>query len=215
MKDREEQLARENLKEIQQIEESLNQIEEVRKTKEDEDAIIRTIYKWKAPDRVFVPKSRNFFVLISIVFIVGIVVSAIMESLMFILVLVSLLALLFIQHTIAPREVEHEITNKGIKAFRRLYLWKDVDRFWVMRRSGHNLLHVEFKKFGERLILLIRDEDELDIVRELIKHIKYTENDESNFITKFTEGEFVPLVSYFRVESNPAKTAGEVKHATK
>ncbi|HEC66748.1 MAG TPA: hypothetical protein ENI23_15845 [bacterium] len=202
MNPNEQKLADENLSQIKGMEEKLKAYEEVKKIKEEEaETVIKTLFKWKAPERIFVEKSKNFFVMVAGGIIVGIIISAILESLMFILVLVVVLALIYIQHSIPPRTVEHEITNKGVKTYGRIYLWKDIENFWISKRVGHILLNVDLiDKTPTRLILLIDEKIQKQLVQELMKHAEYNDDPGINFLTKYTDGEYIPMIEHMDVE---------------
>ena len=198
-------LASENLAKIDQIQNKIKVYEEARKEfAQDQESVLKTLFKWKAPERIFVKKDRKFFILIAALFVIGIVVSAILENLMFILVLVALLTLIYINHSVPPREVEHEITNQGVKTYNRIYLWKHIQNFWFTRREGHLLLNIDIKeRIEDRLILLIGEKEAKAVTKELIKYVSYLDKPEANFITKYTEGEFAPIVEFLEVQDVP------------
>ncbi|MBN1915716.1 hypothetical protein JW796_01820 [Candidatus Dojkabacteria bacterium] len=205
MDKQEQKTAQENISRIDEIQARISAYEEARKELAQEtETTIKTLYKWTAPERVFTPKSRKFFILIASAFVIGIVVSAILESLMFILVLVSLLTLIYINHSVPPKEAEYEITNKGIKTYGKIFLWKNVENFWITERGNNLLLNINIKERTEdRIILLVGTGEPKKIVHGLIKYIPYMEKPGNNFLTNYIEGKYISIVEYLDLEGMP------------
>jgi hypothetical protein len=116
--------------------------------------------------------------------------------------------------SIPPHEITHKITNKGLNSFDNLYIWRNFIYFWVTRRGKEHVIHLEFKEkytdvYYQRMILLAGKGDLKQIVFEFLKHIDYLNSGSGGILSKWVEGEYVPLLKIIDVTS--AAKAEEVK----
>lgn len=170
------------------------------------------LYTWIAPERFWQAKSRDWYLWYALLFIILIFLSALTEQYFLILGLIALLFLLYAQAASPPGKQKFEITNRGLKAFDTLFLWKDIEHFWVSEKANngiwdffkskkptHRLVSFEMpKKNPPRLTLLIGEGDEETIVFTLLEHIPYADlNDVANdFLAKLIYGGYLPLQTY-------------------
>lgn len=200
---------------IDQLEEKIRQAETAASQKLEEAAPIRSIYKWKAPERIFNPKGRPWYVTVGFITVVVVAYAALTGNYMLILALIMLLMLLYALNTFPPNVVEHEITNKGLNSFGQLYTWNKFINFWVSRRENHYLLNFTLAQGNvSKLIILVGKGEPDIIVQALVKHIDYLNpgGTKQNFVTKYLEGDHIPLTKFYDVfkeseklnQNNPA-----------
>lgn len=180
----------------------------------EDAAPIRTIYKWQAPERIFEPKNRSWYVTVAFFVILIVAYSALTANYLLILALIVLLILLYALNTFPPKMIEHEITNKGIKTLDRIYTWNRIESFWVSKRSNQYLLNINlFEGSVKRMILLIGDADAGKIVQELVKRVDYINpgGTRQDILSKLTEGRHVPLTEFLDVFEESKKKGIELE----
>jgi hypothetical protein len=183
----------------------------------EEAAPIQTLYKWRAPERIFAPKNRSWYVSVAFVVIIIVAYSALTANYLLILALIVLLILLYALNTFPPKVIEHEITNKGIKTFDKIFTWNKIENFWVSRRSNQYLLNIDLLDGSvKRMILLVGDGDANKIVQELVKRVDYINpgGTRQDFLSKLTEGRHVPLTEFLDVFEESRKKGIELEKPT-
>ncbi len=114
----------------------------IRKILEEENKPIYSVYKWEAPERVFEPKDKKWYLMVSSVSLFIIVLSLLTDNYGLIVAVVALIILLYALNSVAPGNLTHELTNKGISINSILYPWKNIDHFWISRRGEHRFLNL-------------------------------------------------------------------------
>jgi hypothetical protein len=137
---------------------------------------LKTLLTWKAPERHFKKRSREYFTTIgAIIFLIGIILLFLQEWLL-IVVMVALVFVAYIFSTVAPREVEHQITNKGIVTGGRRYNWDQLGRFWFSEKWDQEALQVEsFFGMPSRLILLLGGTKKDQVKKILSEYLPFEE----------------------------------------
>lgn len=69
---------------------------------------------------------------------------------------------------IPPDEVEYQITNKGIKAFGRLYLWWEFSRWWWVEKWGFQLIGLDTQTSGFGRLFIPVDKGKVDEIEKLL-----------------------------------------------
>lgn len=195
-----------NSQEVQQELSKLDrQIASAKKMQEillEENKAIYSVYSWEAPDRVHDPKERSWYIAVATIAMVVIVYSALVFNGLLIITVIVLLLLLYAVNTVPPKILTHEITNKGMSLFNRLYKWSEIKAFWISKRGNHKLISLEIQLSRESsshtLILLQGKSDLNKVVSYLVDHVDYLGENESvtNFLSRFLEGEYVPLINF-------------------
>lgn len=170
------------------------------------------LYVWSAPERFWQAKDKNWYLRYALLFIVLIFLSALTEQYFLILGLIALLLLIYAQAANPPGKQKFEVTNRGLKAFDTLYLWKDINSFWISDKANggiwdtfksnpptHRLISFEMpKKNPPRLTLLLGDSDEETLLFTLLEYIPYADTSEASndFIARQIYGKYLPLQHY-------------------
>lgn len=185
---------------ITELQQQINAAESVVKTKEEEKAPLKTLYSWEAPNRVHADRSNLWYAIVSLGFMLTIAFAALSKDIMLVLVIVVLMFLVYLSNVIKPQIVTHEITNKGIKSGSNIWLWHNIDGFWLSKRGKQMLLILDLnvKNSPSRVILLVGTGDYQQILKLLLKHIPYFSRKEvqEDLINIFTIGEYIPLTQF-------------------
>lgn len=179
---------------IEELEKKINQLEnqllnqkDKKKTKKTE--ILTKIYKWKAPNRIYINHTKSWYIIVSIIAIITILTSLLTENFILVVVVITVIILLYAINSVPPTEIEHEITNLGIKTNENLIYWKDIEYFWITERSQQKILNIELKEHKGRKIYIIGKGNLEKIAEELLANIEYrTPKGFEGFISNFTEG---------------------------
>jgi hypothetical protein len=165
----------------------------------EDKAPLRTLYEWKAPERVFAPKGRAWYVIVATAAMLSIVLAALTNNIVLIFLIIALVLVVYALYTVPPRITTHRITNKGLNSFDNLYFWKNIIYFWVTQRGDEYQFNVEFKEkaadlYYHKMILLKGDGNLKTIANYFIQHVDYLNTGAGSFITTFVEGKFIPLL---------------------
>lgn len=185
---------------IDMLEEKIRQAEMAAQQKLEEAAPLRSIYKWKAPERIYSPKGRPWYVTIGLVTVIVVAYAALTGNYLLILALIMLLMLLYALNSFPPKMLEHEITNKGINTIGQLYTWDKFLNFWVSQRDNQYLLNFTLTEGNvSKIILLIGRGDLKLIIREIAKYVDYLNpgGTKQNFINRYLEGNHIPLPQFY------------------
>lgn len=189
-------------KEIAELDQQIVEAKQIQEQLLEERKPVYSVYKWDAPERVFEIKDRKWYLGVSIVAMVIIVLSALTGNYLLIFTVIVVILLLYAVNSIPPEQVTHEITNKGINVFGELTLWKNIESFWVSTRGEHTFINFDIKdkKGGSphRVILLSGNGDTKRIVTYLVQYVDYLSPREGNlnFMTKIIYGEHKQLLPY-------------------
>ena len=161
---------------------------------------LAVLYTWKAPERYFEKKETRWFVIVAAIALVVIIMSALTNNFILIFAIICLVIVVYALYTIPPREVEHQITNKGLYTLKTLYLWNNISYFWVSRRGKEYLLNIEYKKklsdaYYQRMIIIAEEKDYKKVVGFMSDHVAYLGQDSvsKSVISVFAQGVYVPL----------------------
>lgn len=199
-----------NSKELDDLRTKISDLESQLDNKPKAIEQLKVLYTWTSPERIFVARDKPWFLKISIVFLILILILAFMGQLVLIILCIALMMLIFALASFPPMEVTHEITNKGIRTIGKLYTWDQLTSFWFSRKYDFVILNIDTKlNFPARLLLLLpykkmRMAGEIDSIYssdiEDIKQVlgnylemKVTEDDnkKQGRISKLTEGEII------------------------
>jgi hypothetical protein len=169
------------------------------------------VYSWEAPERFWKPKEKSWYVSYALFFIVIIALFALLGEFIAIIAVLAFLFLWFVQGTIPPENTKFTITTLGVKAFGRIYKWKDIKYFWFSETRDAIFLNLDISKSEileegrlHRLSLIIPDQKAKDdIFYTLIKFGNYGERDEVgyNLLNKMVHGDYVDINSFLPEES--------------
>ncbi len=197
-KDRSIKSARE---ELDALDTQILKAKALREALEEERKPIFSVYKWVSPERVFEPKDKKWYLIVSSISMFIIVLSLLTENYGLVVAIVALIVLLYALNSVPAQNVNHEITNKGISLNSVLYTWKKISKFWISTRGEHTYLNTiieEKENQEEQLITYLGNADVKKIVSYLSQYVDYITETETNnnFINSRLFGNIEPLSKF-------------------
>ncbi len=199
-----------NSKELDDLKSKIADLESQLDGKPKQIEQLKVLYTWTSPERIFVARDKPWFLKISIVFLIIILILAFMGQLVLIILCIALMMLIFALASFPPMEVTHEITNKGIRTIGKLYTWSELSSFWFSRKYDFAILNVDTKlNFPARLLLLLPYKrmkmageveaiysSEIEDIKTVLGNylemkISEDDNKKQGRISKLTEGEII------------------------
>lgn len=133
------------------------------------------LYSWEAPVRPFKKRNREFFTtVLTVAGLVGLILFFI-DGIFPLLVIGALVFLVYVFSTIAPENVIHQITNRGIIFGGSRTYWDEVVRFWFTSRFGSELLVFDTTKVMSRVEMVINPEEREKIQKILEDYVPFEE----------------------------------------
>lgn len=145
---------------------------------------IEILAQWKAPSRVFVTRSRNFWVnALSIAALFGLIFIFIQEWFL-ILAIGGLIFVVYVYSTVKPDEIELKITNRGFIYSGKEYRFEELTQFWFSDNKGNKTLNLATVAMAPgRLEILLGDQEEKEI-REILSQYLLEETPLPTFLDK-------------------------------
>jgi hypothetical protein len=157
------------------------------KTPVTQSSPLKTLLVWTAPERPFKKRSREYFTTIgAIVFLIGVILLFLQEWLL-ILVMVALMFVAYIMSTVEPRQVEHQITNRGIITGGKKYEWETLNRFWFTEKLGEKILQIETLVGLPRHLFLMLGETKQEAIKKILADYLPFEEPEKTWIDNASE----------------------------
>jgi len=161
---------------------------------------LEVVFKWKAPERFFEKKTTRWFVIVSGIALVCVILSALTNNFVLIFAIICLVLVVYSLYTIPPKTIEHQLTNKGIYTLNTLYPWKNMSYFWVSVRSGQYILNIEYRNkttdnYYQRMLLIVPANEYKYVASYIAEKIDYLgpEHVSKGILTTFTEGSYISL----------------------
>ncbi len=176
------------------------------------DSTFEVLYEWETPERYWIKREKAWFVTFSLFFLVIIFILAILSEFMLIMAVIAFAFLWFVQAVRPPEVMDIQITSIGVKAYDKLYKWKDIKHYWFSHNAGITYLNLEVinKKLSQTktqsLSLICSNEDFEKIFFVLIPHVDYGDKTEIGFniFARFTRGRYIDI-SYFLPDETPSQ----------
>lgn len=180
------------------LDSQIESAETYRKMIEEERKPIYSVYKWEAPERVFEQKDKKWYLIISSVSVFIIVLSLLTGNYGLVIAIVALIILLYALNSVAPQNLSHELTNKGVSINTILYPWRKIDRFWISSRGENLFLNIVFeakRNDQDQIVSFLGDTDVKKIVSYMTQFVDYVaETDTSNnYLSRKLFGRVEPL----------------------
>ena len=148
-----------------------------------------TLFSWVAPSRVprEKPSRKYYFNLGLIILLIALIlIFANQFSLLMVVLALAFLAYVLV-HT-KPQRVRHTITNFGIRTDNKYFAWSERGEFfWFEKNHDYKLLVVETKKFPYRITMLVGNEANVEILKEVLQLYLVNKKPEPTKIDKFIE----------------------------
>lgn len=194
------------------LDEEIRMQKKIAQTILDSKKPLEILYKWNAPERYFEKKETRWFVVVAAIALVTIVLAALTNNFILIFAIISLVIVIYAIYTIPPREVEHQITNKGIYTLNTLHIWNSISYFWVSKRGDQYLLNMEYRKkntdsYYQRMILVMKEKDYKKIVELIANNVAYLgpESISKGALSSFTDGKYIPILEILNPENQVTK----------
>lgn len=133
----------------------------------------KVLLSWKAPMRPFKKRDKEYYTTIgAIVFLLAVILLFLKEWLL-IAVMIALAFVSYVLASVPPGEVEHVLTNKGVKTGGKFYAWGDLQQFWFSQKWGQLMLVIGVKTgFPGRLLLMLGDQDKTGVSKVVGKYLE-------------------------------------------
>ena len=155
----------------------------------------KDLYTWQAPSRPFKKRNREFYTTIGALVILLSVILLFAKEFLLIGVILSFGFVAYVLASVAPEDVKHTLTNKGVRSAKKLYLWSELGRFWWDDKWKQKILHIETKDaFPGRIQLLLGKGNEKKI-NDIISKYLIKEKPEPTWLDKSSKWlqEKIPL----------------------
>jgi hypothetical protein len=144
---------------------------------------------WRAPSRVFRPRSKKWFINIGLMLAVISVVLLYMGELILIGAIIAVVFVVYVLATVPPEEVEHKITTQGIISGNQEYLWSELLDFWFSEKYGEPVLNIDVKVGFPGRLTMVYPADQKEKIKEFLsQYLPFRELPKSNWWEKATEG---------------------------
>lgn len=171
---------------------------------------LQVLFRWTAPERIWEPKTRLWYVSYGALISVLILVAIKLGYPILVIGLIAFLFLWFVQGTIEPLILQHQVTTTGIISGGALYNFADVNTFWMAERQGFLMLYLDFDKSkrAPRATLLADMRDADRIFDLMIDKVKYANEDEAgyNIFAQWIYGKYIPITEFIADLDDPTST---------
>ena len=150
---------------------------------EEERKPIHSVYEWSAPERVYEPKDKKWYLAVSTFSMFIVVLSLLTDNYGLVVAVVALIILLYALNSVPPQNLTHELTNKGISINSQLYTWKTIDKFWISKKSEHFFMNIEIETKNDdkdQIVTYLGDADVKKIISYMTQFIDYLPETEIN-----------------------------------
>ncbi len=123
---------------------------------------------WQAPEFRHYEKSYSWYITFLAIAILIVGFFIIQKDLFAAICIgiLSLLIILFAQHK--PKQVEIQLTNKGVHFGELFFPYKQIKHFWIVHNEKHKTLNLETTAHLNNVIILELEEQNPDHVREFL-----------------------------------------------
>ncbi len=148
---------------------------------------LKTLLSWKAPIRPFKRRDKEFWTTAgSIAFLLAVILFFIKEWVL-IIVIIAIMFVYYVLSHVQPEEIEHSITNRGIRFAGKDYPWEALTQFWFSEKFGEKILNVQtLVMYPGRLQMLLGKTTEKQIA-DILKKYLLQETPEPTAIEKTTD----------------------------
>lgn len=180
-------------KEIEKRGDTKDEPEKVVVVKQEKYEPLKILYEWISPQRPFVKRNKAWFLKVTFLALIFILLAAMLQDFMIILVICVVVLVVFLLGSIPPGAVKHQITNKGIRSIGTLYKLGELKQFWVAEKNGQKIVYVDTSlTIPSRLVMLVSRKDEMTVVKQLSRFLDYKEPPEKQgWLSKLSDGVFV------------------------
>jgi hypothetical protein len=157
---------------------------------------VKTLLSWHAPGRPFRERNREYFINMTIIMMVFVVLAFLFKEFMLIPVVISLGFLAYALATVPPHDFHYRFSTEGITVEDHFYLWQELYDFYFKRQEHQTVLHIRTKALFPGAITMTLGEMSQEHVKSvLLPYLPYREHVELTFTEKAGEwlGRTFPL----------------------
>jgi|GEM_PF-4135548 len=189
---------------IASLQEQLGDLESENKAMETELKPLTTLFSWQSAERAYTEHSKTWYLVVTLLFMLGIVAAALLKEMFLILALIATMILIFLSTSIKPNIATHEVTNKGIQTGAKLFKWEMLKGVWISKlgQAYQLVIDLEQPASPDRLIVQMGIVDPHKLLKILLDHTTYVPQKDINLdiISVFTLGEYLPITTWMEDE---------------
>jgi hypothetical protein len=144
----------------------------------------KLLYAWKAPIRPFKKRERDYYTTIASIAFLIIVILFFLKEILLIAVVITFAFVTYVLAAIPPENIEHQLTNRGVRTGDKLFRWGDLQRYWISEKYGQKMIQIQtYMIFPGRLLLMLGSANEEKIKEIMNERLPYDEP-EPTFLDK-------------------------------
>ena len=142
----------------------------------------QSFLSWSAPEFIFYPKTRTWFVVLFIIATAFFITAILLKNYFFALLIPIATFLLYIHAQKKPRQIKIEITEKNINIGQDVSLsYKELISFWIFEEDKMSTLSLETKKPLQQRVHILLENQEPAAVRETLRAFIKEKKHEEHF----------------------------------
>jgi hypothetical protein len=127
---------------------------------------------WKAPEHIHTEKSADWYWIVGIISITCAIISVLLSNIIFAVLIIVGVFTLTLYSSKKPAIVHIELMPMGIKVHDLLYLYTNLESFWIEEHElVPRILFKTTKKVAPHVIVLLGDANPDEIRDELLLHL--------------------------------------------
>ena len=134
----------------------------------------KTLASWRVPEFIKHQRSIVWYIGFGLFALVLLIYAFWTMNFLFGLIIIIAAFVIYIQEKTEPHQVKFLITGKGIKIGRKIYLYKDIDKFWILYDPpGVKKLYFIFKNMlSFRMMVPLKGQNPLKIREILLQFLE-------------------------------------------
>jgi hypothetical protein len=194
--------------EISKIEANIDEKKREQKRKAEQREDMEVLYTWEAPERPFKTKSRIWYINVFGIATAVIILSVLTQTWLLIIATISVVVMLYALNTVPPQTFSYEISNKGLRIGKKMYLWNQIPEFWITKRSEDLFLNLNLRNDNKRIVVLIGDGDPEIIAKEMVRYVDYLSPEEvpTDIVQQLVEGAHQEIGEFYDKKEDNAQT---------
>lgn len=124
---------------------------------------------WTTPSRIFIPKTVDWYWIVSIIAVTISIISIILNNIIFAILTIIATFVSFLNAHKIPKNIDIIINTKGIKVDNKIYFYNEIESFWIEDGNLHPRIILKSKSLLSPLITILLHEEDVDEVREYLR----------------------------------------------
>ena len=147
-----------------------------------QSSVPQEIVSWSAPARRFEEKNKLWFIGLGVVAIGSFIVLVLLNEFFLGLLFLSMAFLIFVLSSVRPPMVNYIVYTSGIDLGGKVYVWEDLDSFWIDRAENMLLLKTKLSFPSEVSIFIESGKDE-EVEQILSGVLPYLERPRTDYMS--------------------------------